>query len=109
MNQYQIQGERIRQLCKEQGITQKALADRIGVFASDMSRYVNGSKKLSYDRAIRIEKEFPQYPHEWLIGQNDDKLPINISNDTAKYLLTQILVLATKGLEIIQELETVHD
>ena len=54
-------GQRISDLCNGNHITQKELAEKIGVSASQLSRIVSGeTRTVSSDILIGVAKEFNQ-------------------------------------------------
>jgi transcriptional regulator with XRE-family HTH domain len=58
IRQVELVGRKIRQLRKEQKLTQTALAERIGVQQSDLSRMEKGEYRVSLDTLFRILAEF---------------------------------------------------
>lgn len=69
----QKSGGRIKTICAEQGITQKALALAINYAPEHISNIVRGIKGLSFEAAQRICKAYPMYNVDWLLGINDVK------------------------------------
>lgn len=67
--------DKIKIVCKEQGITQKALALAIAYTPEYINGIANGKKGLSFEAAQRICNAFPdaEYRPEWLLGQDDVK------------------------------------
>lgn len=57
-HQAQLVGRKIRQLRKERKLTQTALAARIGIQQSDLSRMEKGEYRVSLDTLFRILAEF---------------------------------------------------
>ena len=58
-------GQRISDLCNGNHITQKELAEKIGVSASQLSRIVSGeTRTVSSDILIGVAKEFKATPHK---------------------------------------------
>ncbi|MDY7094402.1 MAG: helix-turn-helix transcriptional regulator [Acidobacteriota bacterium] len=57
-HQAQLVGRKIRQLRKERKLTQTALAGRIGIQQSDLSRMEKGEYRVSLDTLFRILAEF---------------------------------------------------
>ena len=51
-------GEKLRKLRKESGLTQKQLADRLGLAKSIVSYYENGSRYPSYDVLVKLARIF---------------------------------------------------
>lgn len=58
IRQVELVGRKIRQLRKEQKLTQTELAARIGVQQSDLSRMEKGEYRVSLDTLFRILTEF---------------------------------------------------
>lgn len=57
-HQARLVGRKIRQLRKERKLTQTALAARIGIQQSDLSRMEKGEYRVSLDTLFRILAEF---------------------------------------------------
>lgn len=66
------QGERLRQLQKEQGLTQKALGDVIHVSQKMISAIMNGRASLIEEHAETLATEYG-YRAEWLLGHDPYK------------------------------------
>jgi transcriptional regulator with XRE-family HTH domain len=58
IRQVQLVGRKIRQLRKEQKLTQTELSRRIGIQQSDLSRMEKGEYRVSLDTLFRILAEF---------------------------------------------------
>ncbi len=58
IRQVQLIGPKIRQLRKERKLTQTALASRIGIQQSDLSRMEKGEYRVSLDTLFKILAEF---------------------------------------------------
>ncbi len=56
--QVQLMGHRIRRLRRKNKLTQPALAERVGIPASDLSRIERDELRVSLDVLIRILAEF---------------------------------------------------
>ena len=50
-------GERLKYSIRRHELTQKALAEAIGITSGQISWYVNGRNKPSYDILIKLAKE----------------------------------------------------
>lgn len=60
-------GDRIKEICKTEKITQEQLAEVAGVDTKTVSRAVNGEGILSGDAVIRIYNEWGYFP-DWIYG-----------------------------------------
>ena len=58
IRQVQLIGPKIRQLRKERKLTQTALASRIGIQQSDLSRMEKGEYRVSLDTLFKVLAEF---------------------------------------------------
>lgn len=58
VQQVQLMGHRIRRLRRKNKLTQPALAERVGIPASDLSRIERDELRVSLDVLIRIVAEF---------------------------------------------------
>ena len=68
-----IQAVRVKQLCREQGITQNALAEKIHITPQTLSKIMNGKARLTESVADCIVKSFPEYAKGWLLGYRNEK------------------------------------
>jgi len=66
-----IQAERLKQVIRCEGLTQKALAEKILVSQQTVSKIINGSVTLTQGVAERIHDLFPCYGVGWLLGFED--------------------------------------
>ena len=66
-----ICGKRLKQICREQGITQFQLSQMINLSQQGISAIVNGHASLTGEMANRVIEKFPQYRIEWLLGHDD--------------------------------------
>ena len=67
-------GQRISDLCNGNHITQKELAEKIGVSASQLSRIVSGeTRTVSSDILIGVANEF-KVSTDYILGKRDYKL-----------------------------------
>jgi len=88
-------GERIADLCNGHGISQKELANRIGISAPQMSRIVSGeTKTVSSDILIAVAKEF-KVSTDYILGlteisfrKNYDISELGLSEGAVKGLVT---------------------
>ncbi len=58
IRQVELVGKKIRQLRKQRKLTQTALAERVGIHQSDLSRMEMGEYRVSLDTLFRILAEF---------------------------------------------------
>ena len=69
-------GQRISDLCNGNHITQKELAEKIGVSASQLSRIVSGeTRTVSSDILIGVAKEFKATPQNTQKERPCGKIP----------------------------------
>lgn len=68
-----ICGKRLKELCKEQKITQTKLSEIIFITQQTLSKIVNGECSLTEQTARKIVNIFPIYRIEWLMGLDDYK------------------------------------
>ena len=61
MKYYTEIGAQIKEIRNYRGLTQKALANKIGTVKSDISDIENGRKKISIDRMDNIAKALDTY------------------------------------------------
>lgn len=66
-----ICGQRLKQICQEQGITQRQLHEKIHLSQQGISAIVKGKASLTGDIANKVIEVFPQYRIEWLLGYDD--------------------------------------
>ena len=67
-----IMGVGLKELLKDQGITQKQLADKIPISQQTINKAATG-KQYTRKLAEDIQKLFPQYQLGWLLGTSDFK------------------------------------
>lgn len=58
IQQVELVGKKIRQLRKQRKLTQTALAEKVGIHQSDLSRMEMGEYRVSLDTLFRILAEF---------------------------------------------------
>ena len=68
-----IWGNRLKELCKREHITQMALAKSIPISQQTISKIINSSASLTEQTARRIAEKYPGYSFEWLMGYVDYK------------------------------------
>ena len=91
-------GQRISDLCNGNHITQKELAEKIGVSASQLSRIVSGeTRTVSSDILIGVAKEF-KVSTDYILGlstvsvrKSYDISELGLSEGAVRGLVTQIL------------------
>lgn len=65
-------GEKLRSLRTEKKLTQKQVADRIGLAISAVSSYESGSRYPSYDALIKLARIF-HVSTDYLLGITDKR------------------------------------
>lgn len=68
-----IWGNRLKELCEREHITQAALAQSIPISQQTISKIINSSASLTEQTARRISEKYPGYSFEWLMGYVDHK------------------------------------
>lgn len=76
----QASGKRIKELLKENKITQIDFADTIHCTSEHLSAIINGRRRLTEDTARSIVLQFPNIRYEWLMGYDDFKTHHDIRN-----------------------------
>lgn len=71
-------GEKLKTLRLERNLTQKQIADRIGVAISAVSSYESGTRFPTYDSLIKLSRIF-HVSTDYLLGVSD-KREIDISD-----------------------------
>ena len=66
-----IRAERINIIIKNEGLSQRKFADRLGMSPENLNRIVNRRNPLTEDTARMITDLFPGYRLEWLLGYDD--------------------------------------
>lgn len=74
IRQVELVGRKIRQLRKERKLTQTALAARIGVQQSDLSRMEKGEYRVSLDTLFRILGELSMSVGEFFDSLNRESI-----------------------------------
>ena len=67
-----IISERLKQLRKEKGVTQKAVADHIGIAGFSYQRFEYGTGRPSLDTAIELADYF-DVSIDYLVGRSDSR------------------------------------
>lgn len=65
-------GNRIKQLRKENNLTQNQFASLFGLYDSTISQYENGKREPEYDTVIKIANKF-NVSIDWLLGRVESK------------------------------------
>lgn len=66
--------QRLQELRKDRGISQRALAERLGISQQTYSRYERGQRRLSLQAAIALAR-FYGVSVDYLAGITDDPQP----------------------------------
>lgn len=84
-------GEKLKSLRMEKKLTQKQIADRIGLAISAVSSYESGSRYPSYDALIKLSRIY-HVSTDYLLGITD-KRNIDVSglNDAEIELVSQLV------------------
>lgn len=68
-----IRSERIRTLIRREGLTQKSLALKIGMYPESFCRALN-SGKVSEKAVLKVVHFYPNYKKSWLLGYDDEMI-----------------------------------
>ena len=96
MNSIETPGQRIADLCKDYGISQKDLAEKIGLSAPQLSRIISGkTPTISSDALIGIAETF-KVSTDYILGlssvsvrKNYDISQLGLSEKAVKGLVTE--------------------
>ena len=84
-------GLKLKNLRKEKQLTQKQIADRIGLAISAVSSYESGTRYPSYDVLIRLAHIF-HVSTDYLLGVTDKReIDVTGLNDQEVELISQII------------------
>ena len=84
-------GAKLKNLRKEKQLTQKQIADRIGLAISAVSSYESGTRYPSYDVLIRLAHIF-HVSTDYLLGVTDKReIDVTGLNDQEVELISQII------------------
>ena len=84
-------GSKLKNLRKEKQLTQKQIADRIGLAISAVSSYESGTRYPSYDVLIRLAHIF-HVSTDYLLGVTDKReIDVTGLNDQEVELISQII------------------
>lgn len=65
--------DNLKELCKDEKITQITLSERIGISQNTISKILNGKSPMSHYVATEIHRVFPRYRIDWLMGDSEHK------------------------------------
>ncbi len=84
-------GEKLRSLRIEKNLTQKQVADRIGLAISAVSSYESGSRYPTYDTLIKLARMF-HVSTDYLLGIADKRnIDVTGLNDEDVGLISQLV------------------
>lgn len=84
-------GEKLRSLRMEKNLTQKQVADRIGLAISAVSSYESGSRYPTYDTLIKLARMF-HVSTDYLLGIADKRnIDVTGLNDEDVGLISQLV------------------
>lgn len=84
-------GEKLRSLRIEKNLTQKQVADRIGLAISAVSSYESGSRYPTYDTLIKLARIF-HVSTDYLLGIADKRnIDVTGLNDEDVGLISQLV------------------
>ena len=84
-------GEKLRSLRIEKKLTQKQIADRIGLAISAVSSYESGTRYPSYDALVKLARIF-HVSTDYLLGITDKRnIDVTGLNDDDIELISQLV------------------
>lgn len=84
-------GEKLKSLRIEKKLTQKQVADRIGLAISAVSSYESGTRYPSYDVLVKLARIF-HVSTDYLLGMTDTRnVDVNGLNDNEIELVSQLV------------------
>lgn len=84
-------GEKLKSLRIEKKLTQKQVADRIGLAISAVSSYESGSRYPSYDVLVKLARIF-HVSTDYLLGMTDTRnIDVTGLNDNEIELISQLV------------------
>lgn len=84
-------GEKLKSLRLEKNLTQKQIADRIGLAISAVSSYESGSRYPSYDVLVKLSRIF-HVSTDYLLGITDKRnVDVTGLNDNEIELVSQLV------------------
>lgn len=78
---------KIKNLMLEERLSNKELAERIGVSSVWVCYMLNGKKPVSDKTIRRIMEAFPSRKYEWMLGEAEYRIAMD--NETAKIIAQQ--------------------
>ena len=90
--------EKLRIFFKTSGLSQKEVADIMGISPSMMSRFLKGSDNFSSDFVAKPLKNFPEIDLQYIFSESEDK---QINEPDVNYPQKQLD--AIKQIELIEE------
>ena len=96
-----VRAERLKEIIKNEGLTQNLLADKVSVTQQSISRIMQGKQALTEGMARRIVAVFPAYNVEWLLGyKSEEEARTGIIQDAIEKMISQF----PKNVEILKEI-----
>ena len=89
--------DRLKELRKDKGVTQKALAEIMGMTEQAYQKYEYGMREPNHEATIKLA-DFFDVSVDYLLGRSDDETNIIISGRTKNVLSDTRLSLEAKGL-----------
>lgn len=84
-------GEKLKSLRIEKNLTQKQVADRIGLAISAVSSYESGTRYPSYDVLVKLARIF-HVSTDYLLGMTDKRnIDVTGLNDNEIELVSQLI------------------
>ena len=84
-------GEKLKTLRIEKKLTQKQVADRIGLAISAVSSYESGTRFPSYDTLVKLSRIF-HVSTDYLLGMTDTRnIDVTGLNDNEIELISQLV------------------
>ena len=90
--------EKLRIFFKTSGLSQKEVADIMGISPSMMSRFLKGSDNFSSDFVAKLVKNFPQIDLQYIFSENE-----NVEANEPEVNYPQKQLDAIKQIELIEE------
>lgn len=85
-----IRAERLKEIIKNERLTQSSLADKVGVTQQSISRIMQGKQALTEGMVNRIINTFPEYDKEWLLGYKEKRVDkANILREAIEEMISQ--------------------